>query len=213
MYIPKPFFITDSAQIDELVLNIRSVDLVSVGSSGEILATLVPFIWQKSENSLGSLIMHFSKGNEQWKSIKCGDSGLAIAHGDQSYISPANYENKVTDRKVVPTWNYQSIHFSGALRISEDVEELREIVTQLTQFHEKSRPQPWSVNDSDPTYLEAQLHGIVAVYLDINKVEAKAKMSQNRSVIDRSAIINDLENSQRLEDQSVAKYMKELDQS
>ena len=107
-------------------------------------------------------------------------------------ISPQYYGNKNADRKVVPTWDYQSVHLSGTVEVSEDIELLRQIVTDLSSFHEESREVPWLVEDSDPRYFEQQLRGIVGLVLHITKVEAKSKISQNKSVEDRARIIEDL---------------------
>lgn len=149
-----------------------------------------------------------AKANPQWKSIDSGSQGLAIIRGPQAYISPSNYEGKLTDHKVVPTWNYQSVHLSGLVEVSEDVELLRGIVSQLTDSHEAKRETPWSVLDAEPKYLEAQLHGIVAVTLHVTKVEAKYKLSQNRSVEDRERVITDLANSPYTDDFAISEEMK-----
>lgn len=149
-----------------------------------------------------------ARANPQWKSIELGAAGLAIVHGPQAYISPSNYEGKKTDHKVVPTWNYQSVHLSGSVEVSEDVELLRQIVSDLTNFHESERSKPWRVEDADPKYFDAQLHGIVAVTMRITGVEAKYKLSQNRSLDDRRRVIDDLGSSARSDDQEIAGEIK-----
>ncbi len=163
------------------------------------VATLMPCVWDTSsidESDFGRLVMHMAKANPQWKSINSGTQGLAIIHGAQAYVSPSNYEGKLTDHKVVPTWNYQSVHLSGVVEVSEDIELLRQIVSALTDLHETERDTPWSVLEADPKYLNAQLHGIVAVTLRVTNVEAKYKLSQNRSIEDRQRVIADLASSQ-----------------
>lgn len=139
--------------------------------------------------------MHMAKANQQWKSIDMGTPGLVIVHGPQAYVSPSNYESKMTDHKVVPTWNYQSVHLSGTIEMSEDLELLRQIVSGLTDFHEAGRTTPWSAREADPKYFEAQLRGIVAVILRVSKIEAKYKLSQNRSTKDRETVIAELASS------------------
>lgn len=160
------------------------------------------------ESNYGRLVMHMAKANPQWKSINSDALGLAIVNGPQAYISPSNYEGKSTDHKVVPTWNYQSIHLSGVVEVSEDVDLLRQIVSTLTEFHETDRARPWSVSEADPKYFESQLRGIVAVTLRVNKVEAKYKLSQNRSVEDRQRVISDLANSILSDDHEISEEMK-----
>ena len=195
MYIPPQNQLEGWDEIKRFVASVRAADLVTVNSDGELVATLMPMVWQvenPSEGNYGKVIMHMARANPQWKQISAGTKGLAILRGAQAYISPTNYENKATDHKVVPTWNYQTVHLSGIVEISEETELLRQIVTDLTDLHESSRELAWNVADSDPRYFEAQLKGIVAVILHVTKVEAKSKLSQNKSAEDRARIVEDL---------------------
>jgi len=211
MYVPKHFEVTEWAEITRFVTHARAADLVTVDSTGLPVATLMPAVWDTSsmgEANYGSLVMHMAKANPQWKSIEPGAQGLAIVHGPQAYVSPSNYDGKLTDHKVVPTWNYQSVHLSGIVEVSADVELLRQIVSSLTEFHEHDRAVPWHVSEAEPKYLEAQLHGIIAVTLRVTKVEAKFKLSQNRSVEDRQRVIADLASSQLAEDRAISEEMK-----
>ncbi len=195
MYIPHQNRVEDWDEIQRFVASARAADLVTVDSEGLPIATLMPMVWQvdnPQSGAYGKLIMHMARANPQWKEISPGTQGLAILHGAQAYISPTNYENKYTDHKVVPTWNYQSVHLSGTVEISEDTELLRKIVTDLTHTHESTRQLPWGVEESDPHYFELQLKGIIAVILHVTKVEAKSKLSQNKSQEDRIRIVEDL---------------------
>jgi len=174
------------------------------------MATLLPAVWDTDElreGSYGTLVTHISKGNEQWKSIKNGQVGLAIVQGPQAYVSPSNYEKKLTDHKVVPTWNYQMVHLTGTLQVSEDRDLLSKIVSDLTEFHEQGRVKPWSASESDPEYFEAQLGGIVAITMTVTKVEAKYKLSQNRSEVDQRTVAADLSTSSKLEEQALSAEM------
>ena len=211
MYIPKHFEVSEWSEITQFVESARAADLVTIDQNGMPQATLMPCLWKLDGTDPaqhGSLIMHMARANQHWKSIALGASGLAIVHGPQAYISPSNYEGKRTDHKVVPTWNYQSVHLSGTVEISEDVDLLREIVSDLTDSHEARRTQKWSASDADPKYLQAQLHGIVAVILRVTRVEAKYKLSQNRTREDQSRVIADLESSSLAEDREIALEMK-----
>lgn len=211
MYIPKHFDVSEWNEITRFVARARAADLVTVDPNGLPQSTLMPCIWQvddASGNQYGSLVMHMARANQQWKSIELGTRGLAIVHGPQAYVSPSNYEGKNTDHKVVPTWNYQSVHLSGTVELSEDVEILRKIVSDLTDFHEVRRDERWSASDADPNYMQAQLHGIVAVILRVTNVEAKYKLSQNRSLEDQRRVVADLEVSVFAEEREIALEMK-----
>lgn len=211
MYVPKHFHVSEWEEITGFVAHARAADLVTTDSTGLPVATLMPGIWDTSsidDSHYGRFVMHMAKANPQWISIEPGAQGLAIIHGPQAYVSPSNYEGKLTDHQVVPTWNYQSVHLSGIVEVSADVELLRQIVSNLTELHEKERAEPWHVSEADPKYFEAQLRGIIAVTLRITKVEAKYKLSQNRSVEDRQRVIADLTISQLMEENAIAEEMK-----
>lgn len=211
MYIPKPFTVVDWKEITSFVSRHPAINLVTVCNEGDIFATLLPCVWDTREISsgnYGTLITHISRGNPQWKQISNGDKALAIVHGPQAYVSPTNYENKQTDHKVVPTWNYQAVQLSGTLEVSEDQELLRKIVTNLTNFHEATREKPWHTDETNPDYMEAQLKGIVAITMHVTKVEAKSKLSQNRSKIDQQTVSKDLAESSKLEERLIAAEMQ-----
>lgn len=207
MYLPKQFEISDISEISRFVTSVGAADLVTV-DGGMPIATLMPCVWLRDETGYGTLVMHMSRGNQQWKSVTDSSIGLAIVHGPQAYISPTNYEGKQTHHKVVPTWNYQSVHFTGKVEVSENLDLLRQIVTDLTDSHEKGREVPWHVAESDETYFEAQLKGIIAVTLHIEKIEAKYKLSQNRSLLDQNAVISDLNKSEKSDERDIAEEMK-----
>jgi transcriptional regulator len=212
MYIPTNNRVDDWNEIQRFVASIRSADLVTVDSSGIPIATLMPLVWKDlnpEAGKYGKVVMHMARGNEQWKSITPGTQGLAIVHGAQAYISPSNYSNKFTDHKVVPTWNYQSVHLTGTVEVSEDQELLREIVTELSNLHESTREEPWDVADSDPHYFELLLKGIVAVILYVEKVEAKYKLSQNKSHEELERIVEDLYQSGIAGEEVIASKMQE----
>ena len=198
MYIPPINKVDDWEEIVRFVASVRAADLVTVNPEGLPVATLMPMVWEDAFSdamTYGRVVMHMARGNDQWKSITPGTQGLAILHGAQAYISPTNYSNKETDHKVVPTWNYQSVHLSGTLEVSEDIELLRQIVTNLTTQHESRREVQWHAEEADPHYFELQLKGIIAVILRVTKVEAKSKISQNKSLEERGRIVEDLFNS------------------
>lgn len=212
MYIPKHFEIAEFAEVVRFVAQVRSADLVTVNEMGLPISTLLPCMWDTAStaaSNYGSLVMHMARANPQWKSVGQGTPGLAIVHGPQAYISPSNYESKSTDHKAVPTWNYQSVHLSGTVEISEDTQMLRQIVSGLTDLHESGRTAPWSADQADAKYFEAQLKGIVAIILHVDKFEAKYKLSQNRSATDRAAVIVDLLNGCHSGDEEIANAMKE----
>jgi len=81
-----------------------------------------------------------------------------------------------TDRRAAP-----GAHWVGTL------------VRRLADRHEVDNPMQWSVDDAPATFVAGQLRAIVGVELVISRVEAKAKLSQNRAAADIEGVITGLE--------------------
>ena len=100
-------------------------------------------------------------------------------------------------RKVVPTWNYVTIHAYGPVEFFDDTERLRAIVTRLTEREERARAEPWAVTDAPADFIDGMLKGIVGFALPIARLEGKWKMSQNRPAQDRAGVIDGLQEQGR----------------
>jgi transcriptional regulator len=193
VYLPPHFAAPDTAAVARFVDQAAAADLVTFDGTKPV-ASLIPVIWDRDGTAAppaghGRLLGHLAVANPQWRSAAPGAAALAIVHGSQAYVSPAWYPSKERHGRVVPTWNYVTVHFTGTLTMHRDPGWLREVVTRLTERHEAGRPHPWSVDDAPPDYLAGQLRGIVGVELIIDTVEAKHKLSQNRGEDDRAAVI------------------------
>ena len=80
-------------------------------------------------------------------------------------------------------------HVHGELVIHDDVEWLDALVRRLTEKHEAGEARPWSVDDPPAKFVAGQLRAIVGVELRISRIEAKAKLSQNRPAADIDGVI------------------------
>jgi transcriptional regulator len=185
MYVPTHFEATDS-QLAELLGSITAVDLISPSAEG-MIATFLPMMYDPARGKHGSLVGHVARNNTHWRDAS-GES-LVIARGPDAYISPSFYATKAEHGRVVPTWNYLTAHLYGPLIVHDDVEWLRTLVTTLTERYEGQRAEPWAVTDAPRKYLDGQLRAIVGVELQINRIEAKAKLSQNRSEADQAGVV------------------------
>jgi transcriptional regulator len=212
MYLPRHFTVTDLAQIGAFVDAAQSADLVTFDGTKPV-STRLPVIWDRpaalngvapdvddaahttepaGEASYGRLLGHIAIANDQWKTAQPGAQALAIVSGSQAYISPSWYESKARHGRVVPTWNYEAVHLTGTITFHQDAEWLRGFVTRLTERHEGGRVHPWAVTDAPPEYIDGQLRAIVGVELTITAIEAKQKLSQNRSALDRAGVVTGL---------------------
>jgi len=212
MYLPPHFALTDLDEIVSVVEATGAVDLVTINQGGRPCATLLPVIWDRSDWSpdkgiFGVLRMHMARANSQWESIGNCSPGLAILHGPQAYVSPSAYASKREHGRVVPTWNYVTIHFEGEIHVSHDDDQLRAHVGELTELHESEREHPWEVQDAPESYISGQLRGIVAITMQVTSLSAKAKLSQNRSIEDRMGVAEDLGQSQDAQARLIGKLI------
>jgi transcriptional regulator len=191
MYLPPYFAAPQDADVAAFVAAVGAADLVTFDGAKPV-ASLIPVLWDRDSGEHGRLLGHLALANPQWKSVIAGTTALAIVHGPQAYISPSWYPSTARHGRTVPTWNYVTVHFTGPLVVHRDPEWLRDVVTRLTEQHEKPRPAPWSVADAPADYISGQLRGIVGVELVIETVQAKHKLSQNRSAEDQAAVIEAL---------------------
>jgi transcriptional regulator len=187
VYLPHHFAVDDEDQIRAFVAAARVAQFVTVAPDGAPVASLLPVIWDGD-----TVLAHMARANPQWSSIADGAAGLMIVSGPDAYISPAWYPSKAEHGRVVPTWNYSAVHLTGPVAVHQDPEWLRTMVTRLTDRHESPRDDPWSVSDAPERYVDGQLRAIVGISLSVTRVDAKAKMSQNRSEPDRVGAINGL---------------------
>ena len=186
MYVPGHFAMDDAA-VQELLLRHGAGDLVTATSDG-LLATMLPFIYDAGIGEHGALLGHFARNNDHWRQPAIGEA-LVILRGPDAYVTPDWYGSKAEHGRVVPTWNYVTAHVYGELVVHDDVRWLEVLVRRLTEKHEADQPRPWSPDDAPPTFVAGQLRAIVGVELRITRIEAKAKLSQNRPAADVDGVI------------------------
>ncbi len=203
MYVPRFNRLEDAAEIRALVAVVGSAQLVTVGSDGFPLATLLPVLWEEDR-----LVFHMARANDHWRRIASGAPALAVVSGAEAYVSPAWYASKQEHGRVVPTWNYSAVHLTGRVQVHDDADWVREAVSRLTDRHEGRREEPWSVTDAPEVYVEKQLRAIVGVEMTVDTVEGKAKLSQNRSEEDRRGVVDGLRREGAGREHQVAEEME-----
>ncbi len=180
-------FAMDDAAVRDLLDHHGAADLVTVTSDG-LVATLLPFVHDPTVGEHGVLLGHVARNNPQWRADVAGEA-LVIVRGPDAYVSPSWYAGKTEHGRVVPTWNYVTAHVYGRLVLHDDPAWVEALVRRLTAKHEGSRAHPWSVDDAPTRFLEGQLRAIVGVELLITRIEAKAKLSQNRPEADVAGVV------------------------
>ena len=110
LYVPR-FNQMPPDDVRDFVAGVATAQLVTVGEDGAPDATFLPVLWWD-----GRLVGHVARANPHWKRIVDGAPGLAVVTGPDAYVSPGWYATKREHGRVVPTWNYSTVHLRGPVR-------------------------------------------------------------------------------------------------
>lgn len=198
MYIPKHFKVTDESMNYDIMKEHSFATLFSK-HDGMPFATHLPLILN-NENTY--LYGHFARANSQWKDIE-NQTVLVIFHGPHCYISPSWYETN----KAVPTWNYVTVHVYGEVELLEDENELMGSLHEMVLKYETT-DSSYRLEDVDAEFLAGMNKGVQGFKIKINKIEGKAKLSQNHSLQRQERVINLLEQIPKTDEQQIASFMK-----
>lgn len=181
MYVPGHFSTRDDALVDELIDAWPFATLVSQ-IDGEPFATHLPLLRERRGDRM-VLVGHVARANPHWRALGSATS-MAIFHGPHGYVSPRWYVSP----NLVPTWNYGAIHCYGRARLVDDARGARAILAKLVDRYEGSSADRWRLQ-LDPDFEAKLVAAIVAFEIDVERVQAKLKLSQNRVPADRDAML------------------------
>jgi transcriptional regulator len=182
MYVPSHFHLDDASAL--AVVNARSAGTIVVARDGGFEASLVPWVVDG-----GRLLGHVARANPLARLLAEPTACLVLFDIADAYVSPNWYPSKAEHGQVVPTWNYESVHLHGTARLVDEPAWIRAQIDALTRRHEAGRPTPWSVGDAPEDYVGKLSKGIVGIEVTIERVEGKAKLSQNKSNADREGVV------------------------
>jgi transcriptional regulator len=201
MYIPEHFRVQEQADAVAFMRANPFVILVSEGADG-LFASHVPVVIREAGEQL--LIRgHFAKANPHWRYLEQQPQCLTIFHGPHSYVSASNY----ITRENVPTWNYGAVHVYGDARLYSSPEALQDVLHELISTFEAAYAQQWDSLDED--YRDRMLSHIVGFEVTTRRIEAKFKLSQNRTQEEQANVIASLRRAEDTTVSGVAKMMRE----
>ncbi len=206
MYIPKHFSQTEFVKVRILIEENSFATILSFPDGGKPFINHLPVIFNSNEYEEMILIGHMSKRNPQWHHFQNNPDCTIIFQGGHTYITPKWYRSG----RDVPTWNYAIVHLHGTIEIVESYVEQIEILKKLTLHFEKNSADPWKFSLPDDLVSEFALtSAIVSFRFKIEKIDAKFKLSQNRSKDDQEGIIEGLKNRTDLMSKIIMELMKE----
>lgn len=198
LYVPPHFRVDDPERLFEFVERNAFATLVTAGSGG-LHVSHIPFVPERDAGGKVRLLGHVARANAHWEALEAADHVLAIFNGPHAYVSPGWYQNHPS----VPTWNYAVVHAHGRARLLEEAE-LHELLMRLSSTYETGREKPWRMSELPADFVSTMLRAIVGFEIEVERLEGKFKLSQNRPA-EVPRVISELER----EAPAVAALMRE----
>jgi len=181
---------------------------------GQLIANHTPFVLDAKHGSHGRLLAHVSRANPVWRQLIGGAPSVVMFMGPSAYITPSWYPGKRQHGKVVPTWNYVTVHAHGMARAMEDTCWILDVLNRLTDTQESQRTEPWKVSDAPSAYIDKMLRAVVGIEITIDRVEGRLKVSQDEDEQDRRGTVEGLQHSTDASTQVLASLvLGELEES
>lgn len=200
MYIPAHFSFTERHEIAAFMRRYNFATIVTQ-VDGLPFASHLPFVVEESVQGDVRLLAHFAKANPQWKNLEA-QTALVIFSEPHAYVSPSLYEKE----QNVPTWNYVAVHAYGKPKLILDDTAAFALLEKQMHAFEKEYLGQW--NRLSAEYKNAMIKGITAFEIPVEKLEAKRKLSQNKSESDRHSVMNHLLESADDASRAIGEMMK-----
>ena len=185
MYTPKHNQIEDRAALLAYMRAYSFAALASAGPAG-LMATHLPFVIEDEDGRI-RLLAHMARANPQWREFAAGIDALVIFMEPHAYVSPRLYDS----RQNVPTWNYVAVHAYGRPLLIEEREAKIELQKKLIRQHDAGFLEQMA--ELPESYLDAKLAAIVSFSLEVTRIDARYKLSQDKNPAERERIARDLE--------------------
>ena len=187
LYVPRHFRVEDPDAIFDFVSQNAFGTLVTSGAAG-LHVSHIPFVAEKVAGGKLRLLGHVARANPQADALAGAQHSVAIFQGPHAYVSPSWYAH----HPAVPTWNYAVVHAHGRIA-SLDEAGLRGLLEKLSRHYEGDRPNAWRLDEAPADFIDKLVRTITGFAVEVERVDAKFKLSQNRPADDARRVIAALE--------------------
>ena len=205
MYRPRHFDVDDAAVLHRFMRE-QSFALLVTAPKGVPTASHIPLFLDTDGDGPDRLLGHVAKANTQWRDFDGETEAMAMFWGPHAYVSPSWYQSE----KMVPTWNYVTVHAYGKPRVLAEPKDARDVLARLIDAYESDATGNWSMDRLEKTYAEKMVNGIVAFEMPIGRLEGKFKLNQKSSATDREGAIRGLRQTGDAEAEEVARLMEKF---
>lgn len=173
------YLMTDPDEVKRLIRNHPWATLVSATSTG-LVASHYPVLLDESATDI-TVLSHVGRPDDELHELGQHQM-LVIIQGPHDYVSPSWY----APGNLVPTWNHVTAHLYGTPVVLDD-EENYAVLCQLTDHFESHEPMGRTLlYDEAATRRAAK--GTVGLRLRVDRFDARAKLSQNKTNTVRDTI-------------------------
>jgi transcriptional regulator len=192
LYIPKAHVVEDRAFLHDFMDEYAFVDLIT--TSPTLRISHIPCVLDRSAGEYGTIFGHVSAQNVQKQAFDGAHAAVVVFKGPQGYISPSWYAKQDS---VVPTWNFAVVHASGKPRSVVGRADTHALLSRLIAKFEKSiGGSSYDFSKLPDSYVDGMMQGIAPFRMEIEALEGKFKLGQERIEGDRQGILPHLKQQQ-----------------
>lgn len=193
LYIPKAHRVEDLKLLHDFMDEYAFVDFVT--SAPTLRITHIPVILDRTAGTYGRILGHISRQNLQSQTFDGRQTGVIVFRGPHGYISPAWYAKQ----ESVPTWNFAVVHATGRPSAITDKAALHKLLARLIEKFEGYEGSGYDFSKLPESYTSPMLGGIVGFEMQIESLEGKFKLGQERSDADKQGLLEHLGQAARRE--------------
>jgi transcriptional regulator len=188
LYIPKAHLVEDRAFLHAFMDEFAFVDLVTSGPTLRI--THIPTVLDRTAGRYGTILGHISAQNPQRAAFDGLHAAVVVFRGPHGYISPSWYAKQ----DVVPTWNFSVVHASGRPKAIADQKQAYDLLARLIRKFESTLDSSgYDFSRLPEAYVTKMMTGIAPFAMEIEALEGKFKLGQERADPDRQGVLAHLQ--------------------
>jgi transcriptional regulator len=192
LYIPVPHRVEDRTLLHDFMEEYAFADLVT--STPSLRITHIPVLLDRNAGANGTLYGHVARNNPQSEIFDGRQSAVIVFRGPHSYISPTWYSKT----EAVPTWNFAVVHATGTPKPIVEKKALRGLLGRLIKkFEDRYAGSAYDFEKLPDSYVYGMIGGIVGFEMQIDSLEGKFKLGQERSEADKAGILKHLEGARQ----------------
>ena len=190
LYIPKAHLVEDRRFLHDFMEEFPFVDVVT--ASPTLRITHIPSVLDRTAGPYGTIFGHISAQNPQRAAFDGKQTAVIVFRGPQGYISPTWY----AQTEATPTWNFSVVHASGRPTAITDRDQTRELLARLiAKFERAVGSSGYDLSKLPESYVSRMMGGITPFRMEVETLEGKFKLGQERTEGDRRGVLAHLQNA------------------